>query len=177
MNLRLTILPMLLMGCYAVHEPVPVNDCDPWEGVERDASGEIVHGVTQCAICRQFKDAYNARAAVLGCGAPYPLDGCPIDEGLDDCSIWQIAESVYSYGAIPDCETLLEVAGRIESFGGIECGDTCTWSDPYANPVHSDVEQPPTTPISGGWGDRYACCPGTPYEAREFDRHLFCDGS
>jgi hypothetical protein len=146
-----------------------VNRCDPDEGLVTNEDGVIVEGITQCAICRRMEDAFRTRASELGCEERYPLNGCPIDEGMADCMVGITDEFIDgTYYEIEDCDTLVLFAGQFENYGGFECGDSCTWSDPYANPVDSDVEQVDTLPIAGGY-EHDACDPGTPYQDRGWE--------
>lgn len=159
---RALVLLALVMTT-ACMTTTPPTDVDTPCGVDDDLllaeDGSIVHGITQCSVCARVEASYHARAAELGCDAPYPLDGCPIDAGLTDCSVRQTGIIADFVRVAADCDELSGRAGTIESYGGIECGDTCTWSDPYSVPVTSTVEQPPPRNIHGGW-DRDRCPEG-----------------
>lgn len=166
MRSMVLVMVVVLGGCFGASEHAErVNPCDPWEGAAFDEQGAQVRGITQCAVCRRSEDAFAARAAELGCVEAYPLDGCPIDEGRDDCLTYHADDQARFIAASETCVELVERAGSIEGIGGVECGDACRWSDPYAVPVTSDVPQPPPRNIAGGW-DHLACCPGTPYSVR-----------
>lgn len=150
-----------------------VNACDPWEDVQRDDTGAIVHGISQCAICRRFEDAYYQRAAELGCAEPYPLDGCPIDVGGTDCIVDTVEEWADGSWAT-DCAMLVRWFGQLESLGGYLCGDACTITNPYAVSVTSTVVQEPRPISNPSWGLDW-CCPDTPYALRE-RCPFWCDG-
>lgn len=154
---------LLLFGCAADVEPTAYRaeasaaaaPCGPDEGLVRDASGAIVHGITQCALCRRFELAYEARAQELGCSAPFPADAC-VDEGLTDCLVAEVEEWA-DFSWATSCEQLTGYAARPETYHRFTCGEDCQLT---------------------GLPDAYpACCPGTPYALRHYDRcPYWCDG-
>lgn len=174
-NILITLIllfgALLFGGCTATvpgqSEPDRVNDCSPDEGLVLADDGTILEGITQCAICRRYEDAYVRRAAELGCDAPYPLDGCPIDEGQGNCQVDLVVDATEWMDNFDTCKDLVLYAGSREMYGGHECGDSCTWTNPYADPlVTSSVADEYTNEYETNWDDQHACCPGTSYAER-----------
>lgn len=144
-----------------------VNGCSADEGLTFRADGSIETGITACAICRRYEDAYYARAAELGCDAAYPLDGCPIDDGASDCLLYTVESDLDWIATLETCDALVHVTGQIEEYGGHLCGAACTWTDPYAAPVTSSASQNAPRAISGGWDhDSCVAAAALPYECR-----------
>ena len=167
----LLIVALSFSGCVASvpgqTEPDRVHDCDPDEGLVLAADGTILEGITQCAICRRYEDAYTRRAAELGCAEPYPLDGCPIDEGAGNCQVDLVDHAADWVNELDTCADLLLYIGSRESYGGHECGDSCTWTNPYADPtVASSVTDEQVSEYETDWDNQHACCPGTSYAER-----------
>lgn len=166
MRTMMMLLVLVCAGCAAEGPAGLVNGCSPDADLVLGPDGAPTHGISACSICARIEGAYLARAAELGCTAPYPLDGCPIDEGQTDCLVWQVELAEADIAREGTCAAILAIAGDIEEYGGFECGDACTWTDPYAVPVSSDTVQADPLAVSGGWRDHHACAPGTPYAAR-----------
>lgn len=160
MRTTLILSTLLVLGCTApVDDPLVASeavaaaaDCGPDEGLEV-VDGEVVHGISQCALCRRFELAYEAQAVALGCAAPFPSGAC-VDEGLEDCHVGLVDEWA-DFSWATSCEQLEGYATDPETYAGFICGDSC----------ETTVEH------------RLECCPGTPYALRDWRAcPYWCDG-
>lgn len=155
------VLVAALFGCTQPVEPAAglledapatAAPCGPDDGLVLE-DGAVVHGISQCALCARFQSAYEARAAQLGCDAPFPASAC-VDEGLTDCLVEQVDEWA-DFTWATSCEQLHSYAARPETYDGFVCGDSCVTTG-------TGIEE---------------CCPGTPYALRAYDRcPYWCDG-
>lgn len=131
-----------------------IEACSPDEGLVLGPDGAVDVGITQCALCRRFEDAYEARSRELGGCAPFPAEAC-VDEGLSDCLV-ELVDAWADFGWALDCEDLETYAAAPETYAGFVCGPDCA--------------------VTGRPG-RFECCPDTPYALRSWRRcPYWCDG-
>jgi len=157
--MKTALLLALLSACAAPPSSSPgasleAAPCGPDDGLEVGPDGEVLRGITQCAICRRFELAYEARATELGGCAPFPAGFCE-DRGLEDCGA-ELVDQWADFSWALDCEDLERYAARPETYQDFVCGPDCELTGPPG---------------------RFACCPGTPYALRSWRRcPWWCDG-
>lgn len=139
---KMLISLLFVTGCVTQ----PAAPCSVDEGLQVNEQGEVVHGISQCAMCERFRAAYEERAAQLGCEQPFPSEAC-VDEGLTDCHVGLIEEWA-DFSWATRCSDLYEHVRRPDTYHGFICGDACETTGTH----------------------EFECCEGTPYELRSWRR-------
>lgn len=115
-----TLLALALMACGAP-APAPAPSCGPHEDLVV-VDEEVEHGISQCAVCARARRWYADRAEELGGCGPFPVGGCPTDEGLTDCSLWDAQELVtLPIERAESCGELEERASDLEAYRAVRC--------------------------------------------------------
>lgn len=113
-NLLLALLAIGAFACSSAPSPTPLS-CGPHEDLIV-VDEEVEHGISQCAVCARARIAFAEGAARLGCAEAYPLDGCPSDRGLTDCSLWDAQAVTLPVELAEDCDELVARASDLEAY-------------------------------------------------------------